>query len=207
MYIESSYFILINIAAIVILAGSILLAYKNGFIYQLLNLIAFFVSIVASIVLAPTLAEHFPLFKDYSDLGDMITKVFLNSIIWYFIVFIVFKIILAILLTIAKMFSKLPIIGKLNKILGALLGAVTGTLWVLVLSTILSTPLFINGQEAIDHTIIRPLSNISNEAVAKMSEYVDFDAITSSLGDEIAGMDDLSEAFGKWLDDNGFGKR
>ena len=64
-----------------------------------------------------------------------------------------------------------------------------------------------DGQEAIDHTIISPLSNISNEAVAKMSEYVDFDAITSSLGDEIAGMDDLSEAFDKWLDDNGFGKR
>ncbi len=204
MYIDTNYFMFINIGVILILVISVLLAYKNGFVYQALNLVSFVVAFLASMTLAPTLSRYFPLFTDYVSVSDAISKTFMNIALWYVIVFVVFKLVLAILLVVAKIFNKIPLIGGLNKILGALMGVVTGAIWILLLTTLLATPLFSNGKEVINHTIIKPLSEIADKAVVKMGEYIDLDAIGDHLSGDMGQLDNISEAFETWLIENGF---
>lgn len=204
MYIDTNYFMFINIGVVFILIISVLLAYKNGFVYQALNLISFVVAFLASMTLAPTLSRYFPLFTDYVSVSDAISKTFMNIVLWYLIVFVVFKLVLAILLIVAKIFNKIPLIGGLNKILGAVMGVVTGTIWILLLTTLLATPLFSNGKEVINHTIIKPLSEIADMAVVKMGEYIDLDAIGNHLSGDMGQLDNISEAFETWLIENGF---
>lgn len=204
MYIDTNYFMFINIGVILILVISVLLAYKNGFVYQALNLVSFVVAFLASMTLAPTLSRYFPLFTDYVSVSDAISKTFMNIALWYVIVFVVFKLVLAILLVVAKIFNKIPLIGGVNKILGALMGVVTGAIWILLLTTLLATPLFSNGKEVINHTIIKPLSEIADKAVVKMGEYIDLDAIGDHLSGDMGQLDNISEAFETWLIENGF---
>lgn len=204
MYIDTNYFMFINIGVILILVISVLLAYKNGFVYQALNLVSFVVAFLASMTLAPTLSRYFPLFTDYVSVSDAISKTFMNITLWYVIVFVVFKLVLAILLVVAKIFNKIPLIGGVNKILGAVMGVVTGAIWILLLTTLLATPLFSNGKEVINHTIIKPLSEIADKAVVKMGEYIDLDAIGDHLSGDMGQLDNISEAFETWLIENGF---
>ena len=185
MHIDSSLFIFINIVVVVIFLVTILLGYKNGFLYGILNIVSLFISAFVAWVVGPVIAERISFFDHYTSLSDVILYTLLNFVIWILIVFFLCRLILFIVMKVTKLVSKLPIIGVFNRMLGALLGVVVGFFYIILLTTVLASPIFVNGQEAIDQTFLKPLSDISNQIILKLSDMIDLSSFETQAVDNL----------------------
>lgn len=141
---------IIDIVIIVIVAVSVLLGYKKGFvksIYSILSLLVTYLILFyfkASLITA--IAE--------SQIGQMIGKIFVSgagdtalakqvsSAVIYLasgiILYFVIKLILGAVLSILNTITSLPIINTLNKFLGLCIGIVIGLIWVVIVLNVLS---------------------------------------------------------------------
>ena len=192
MHIDSSLFLIINIAVILIFLITILVGYKNGFLYGVLNIVAFFASAFIAWVVGPVLAERIPLYNNFNSLSEVVIYTLANFVLWILIVFIIVRIVLYVIMKATKLVSKLPLIGSFNKILGALLGVVVGFFYTILLATLIASPLFDNGQEVIDNTLLKPLSDISDKLIVKLGDMIDPEALDTEKK-EVSSSDSLDE--------------
>ena len=203
MTISSGFFMLINILVIAIMGFSIWGGYKNGLVSQVLSFCSFLIALFAGFLLGPVLANHIALFSDSTSSINAITSVFLNEIVWFLIVTVIVKIIVDIIVNLSSIISHIPLIGTVNKILGAVAGAVIGVVWVLIISIILSTPVFDNGLEVREKTLIKPLSDVTDKVIIYASENVDFAKLQEQFGFSDADIDSWRQSIDQWLDDKG----
>ncbi|MFV0479722.1 MAG: CvpA family protein [Anaerorhabdus sp.] len=135
--------------------------YRKGFIAQLISLLGLFLALYIGWAISPILATHFSILPASAIplAGTSIASYiqhYLDKIIWFVIVVIVLKIILAfIVLPLVKAIQKLPIIKQLNGLLGCVFSVVISTIWILILATILSFPGFKIGNEIANGGIIK----------------------------------------------------
>ncbi|MBQ1482083.1 MAG: CvpA family protein [Erysipelotrichaceae bacterium] len=193
MVIPEGYFIFISVFVIAVYLLMIYLGYKKGFFSQLLDLCYTALSIFVSWLISPVLADLFPLF-DIAAVNaryELLDQVFdlnslLNTAAYFLIVFLILKLLYLFVSLIARSISKLPVIGSLNKILGAITGIFNATLIVLALSMLLSTPVVSNGAQVREKTVLKFISEYSDVALDKVidlisenklqGKVVDFDA-------------------------------
>ena len=178
MNIPSSTFNVINLLIILIVIINIFLGYKKGLMYQVLTLLSFIGAFLVAYLLSPIFSEHIALFKTQNDLiFETLTTHFLNNLVWFILILIVAKLIFSLIIQISKVVSKLPLIGFANKILGALFGLINGAIWIILFSTLLCTPVFKNGQQIRENTLIKPFNEATNQLILKATEMINFDSI------------------------------
>ncbi|MCR4634086.1 MAG: CvpA family protein [Erysipelotrichaceae bacterium] len=193
MVIPEGYFIFISIFVIAVYLLMIYLGYKKGFFSQLLDLCYTAVSIFVSWLVSPVLADLFPLF-DITAVNaryELLDQVFdlnslLNTAAYFLIIFLILKLLYLFISLIVRSIGKLPVIGSINKLLGALVGVFNATLIVLALSMLLSTPVFSNGAHVREKTILKYIGEYSDVALDQVidlisknklqGKVVDFDA-------------------------------
>lgn len=203
MTISSDFFILINILVVAILGFSIWGGWKNGLVYQALSFLSFAIALLAGYVLGPILATHIPLFGDSVDSISAITSVFMNQIVWFLIVTVVVKIIVDIMVNLSSVISHIPLLGTVNRILGSVAGLVMGVIWVLIFSIILSTPVFDNGLEVREKTLIKPLSDISDKAIIYATDNIDFEKLAEKFNFDSEDIEVFRQQIDKWLSEKG----
>lgn len=146
--------IFVNIGLIASLLLLVFIGYKSGLLLQLFSLVALIAKIIIASMFSPVLAENIVLYTpnygelDNTVLADFITKQ-INTVIWFFILYIVLTILFAFLRPLIKGIGKLPIIGFINRWLGAVFGFIKWGLYTLILILILQTPLIANGNQVI----------------------------------------------------------
>lgn len=158
---------IINIFLIALFLISVYRGYKKGFITQV---IGFFTLILAGII-AWTL--YLPFGKLFSIIPKnmapfqttSLSEFFYqksNAILWYIIIFIVSLIIIKFITIFLNLISKAPIINLINRVLGVGVSLISYIfiVWLLVFG--LSLPLFVNGNEVIETSILK-----YNEVVAE----------------------------------------
>ena len=93
--------------------------------------------------------------------------------------------------------NKIPVLGKLNKLLGMLVGIINATIIVLALSMLLSLPLFKNAKDIKDKTLLRYINDYSNQAISYIAEKIILsnDLININNFD----IDSYREEFSNWL--------
>lgn len=137
--------------------------------------------------------------------ADTIYRYF-NEVAWFVLIFAVLKLLFYILEKLIAGIQKIPVISEISGLLGALLGACSATIWVLVICVILSTPLFSNGSDVLQKTWLGKVQEASAEVLAKAGIRNEMEAVNQIY--EAAGKLDNKDkqAVEEWLQDHGYQK-
>lgn len=175
MKIPENIFLYINLFIALIYLIEIIVSYKKGLVYEIVHLILKLVSIYASYKLCIFLTSQYPLIN--LDLGAFSLILDVNSItnhvLWFIICFFVLQLVIALIMPLFKFVSKIPVVGIVNKVGGVLVGILCATLTVLCLSFVLSLPVIQNCEEVKEKTVIKYISNYSNQAYNYFIDNVD----------------------------------
>ena len=208
MIIPESAILYINIFIIFIYITMMILAYKKGFIYGLVNFFGFLLALAASWFVAPILANNFPLLNPEMLTNASEAYVFsiiaplANTVIWFAIVLLVLNTVLSIIMPVFKIFSHIPVLGFLNRLAGAFFGFINATIWVLIISMILSLPFFQNGAYVKQNSLIKYVNNISDKAILFVANNIDLKNIEDYVGNEV-DVQQARDQFESWLKQQG----
>ena len=201
MVISSSYFIYVNLVLLVLYLIALVVGYKNGLILQIVDLLFNIIALFIAYFVSPILAAHFPLVK----LDEVYTALNLNTLIdmliYIVIVFVVLKILYLIIKPLFASVSKIPLLGFINRIGGALIGVVNATIIVLLFCMLLNTPIFKNGNEIKNGTYLKVVDNLSYKALEFSMDHINIDSIKNEIKD--FDIDQSRKAFEKWLEGQG----
>ena len=172
MVIPQNYFIYISVFIGIIYLAMMYIGYKHGLLYELVALLYTALTVALAWFASPVLADLFPLF-DITKLNEeykLLNQVFdlnrmLNTVSFFLILFLILKLFYVILSLFLKTLNKIPVLGKLNQILGGVMGTVNATLIVLALSMLLSTPVVKNGNDVREKTILKHIRSFSDQAL------------------------------------------
>lgn len=203
MTIPTFIFPYIDLALIIIAIFALIDGYMHGFMLMLLNVLSLVAALFLAWTLSPAIASVLPLYprsaSDYAgSIGDLIyTK--LNGGLWFIIIFIVVMLLSILLRPFIKLVGKVPVIKITNKILGAVFGLLLTAFWLLVLTFVLSTPLFTNGRDAIEASWLEPFSETGNQVLGNVSSQLSDNVLVQRIlsGQPLTQneLDDISE----WL--------
>lgn len=192
MVIPQNYFIFISIFIVAIYIAMMIIGYNKGFLYELVNFAYTGLSLLLSWLASPVFAKKFPLIQlsKLSTEAALLNKLFnldeiINNVAYFIIIFLLLKLIYVILSIIVKAFNKIPVIGKFNQILGAVAGFFNATIITVFISLLLSLPLFANGKEIKEKTILKYVNNFSSD----IFDYITKKLITNNVDQSIQGFD------------------
>lgn len=198
MVISSAYFTYLNLALIILYLAFVVIGYKNGLILQIVDLVYNILALFIGYFLAPILASHFPIVKLDEVYMALKLNVLMDSLIYMIIVFILLKLLYLIIKPLFGFVSKIPLIGFVNDIGGALMGIVNATIVVLLFCMLLNTPLFKNGNEVKEKTYLKTINGLSYKALEFSMDHFDFQKEFKDFD-----IDKTRMAFDKWLEEQG----
>lgn len=157
----------INVALVIIIAFFAIRAYNKGFLILLLETVSLLVALILAGLLAKPLALVFPLYFIDELLLSLpligtLFSVQINTFIWFIILFISISVILWLLRPVFHMVGKIPLLKGVNRILGLGFGLIQAIVLIWILSLILLTPLFKNGQEVVQSTALKYYDQVTN---------------------------------------------
>ena len=204
MVIPENYFIYISVFIGIIYLMMIFIGYRHGFLFELVSLLYTALAVLLSWFASPVLADLFPLF-DITRLNEeykLLNKVFdlnrmLNTVSFFLILFLILKLFYVFLSLFLKTLNKIPVLGKLNQILGGILGILNATLIVLALSMLLSTPVIKNGSEVREKTILKYIRSYSDQALTYLVDRISDSNIKENENE--FDIDTYREEFKEWL--------
>lgn len=198
MVISSAYFTYLNLALIILYLAFIVIGYKNGLILQIVDLVYNILALFIGYFLAPILASHFPFVKLDEVYMALKLNVLMDTLIYMIIVFILLKLLYLIIKPLFGFVSKIPLIGFVNDIGGALMGIVNATIVVLLFCMLLNTPLFKNGNEVKEKTYLKTINGLSYKALEYSMDHFKFENEFKDFD-----IDKTRMAFDKWLEEQG----
>ncbi len=210
MYLTNDLVAFFDIAIILILIAGVGFGVMQGFLIQLLNLLSLLVALLAAYLYAPVLAKNILIYNfaaeyiDNTALSDVVNYN-LNQFIWFVIIFIIVSILLSFLKIIINRVGKLPVLKHFNRFLGGVFGAIKSILILVFASFLLSTPLFLNGVEFKDKTLLRVLDNITEQGFSIVGSYFDNSELVQELINNPAFViENRREDVENWLISNGY---
>lgn len=198
MVISSAYFTYLNLALIILYLAFVVIGYKNGLILQIVDLVYNILALFIGYFLAPILASHFPIVKLDEVYMALKLNVLMDTLIYMIIVFILLKLLYLIIKPLFGFVSKIPLIGFVNDIGGALMGIVNATIVVLLFCMLLNTPLFKNGNEIKEKTYLKTINGLSYKALEYSMDHFKFENEFKDFD-----IDKTRMAFDKWLEEQG----
>ena len=198
MVISSAYFTYLNLALIILYLAFIVIGYKNGLILQIVDLVYNILALFIGYFLALILASHFPIVKLDEVYMALKLNVLMDTLIYMIIVFILLKLLYLIIKPLFGFVSKIPLIGFVNDIGGALMGIVNATIVVLLFCMLLNTPLFKNGNEVKEKTYLKTINGLSYKALEYSMDHFKFENEFKDFD-----IDKTRMAFDKWLEEQG----
>lgn len=141
-----------NFILIIILLFGFFMGLKRGFILQALHLVGYIVSFIVAALYYDKLADKLSLWIPYPDISDdslwasflqsaPLEQAFYNAIA-FAVIFFAVKILLQIVASMLDFVSAIPILGSINKLLGAVLGFIEVYVLIFIVLFILAlTPL------------------------------------------------------------------
>lgn len=203
MLIPENYFMYISIFVIALYIVLMIIGYNKGFLFELVNMLYTILSIFIAWVVSPVLANKFPIISiekidsQYSLLNTFFNlDNLLNNIAYFIITFLILKILYIFISLLTKSLNKIPVLGKLNKILGMFTGIFNATLITMALSMLLTLPLFKNGKDVREKTILKYVNKYSNQAISYIVDKITL----NNIDGDILDVESYREEFLKWLD-------
>ena len=159
MTIPNEGMIVVNMIVIVLAVVNLIAGIRRGFLLQLVDTIGLIAALFAAWLFSPVLAEWVMLVPSSLNPleGTLLApffQVMMNQLIWFIVLFLVCRLVLFLLKPLVKALGHLPLVRQVNQLLGALFGLVNTMIWMVILAVILLLPVFDNGQQIVDHTLL-----------------------------------------------------
>lgn len=198
-------FTIVNTVILLIYLILVLLAYKNGFLYEVLGLFINLIILFLAYLGAPLLAKNFSLINvdtsAYPILSLFNINELFNTILFFILIYFVLSILGFLIKRLFKSVSDIPFLGFFNRILGMAVGFINATIITLLLSLLVSMPFITNGQEIKQQSLFKYVDLITNKALMSLSEYVDIESIAENVSD--FDISNAREELNKWLIEQG----
>ena len=195
----------INVLILVFIVLSMVLGYQRGILYQIFSLLGILTAILISWFFAPVVAAQAPVFPEewcpfgYTEFADIFYDK-MNTLVWYIILFAVVTVFFMLLKPLAKVVQKIPVLGKVNQILGMLFGVIPSLVLILFATYFLSTPVVKNGKDIIDQTWLGPIRNTTTNVVTILKEpYEMNEAIQKLISDPMSLTEEDTKLVFEWL--------
>ena len=161
MNISLEYITFINILIIGYLILSLFKGYKRGFILQIIGIFSIIIGFGLSMLLCTTFAENFKFLQSASDsnASETLMNELGNVVIWFIILYFIIKIIVNYLGVFINKLFRLPILKTVNQVLGVIAGFFISSLSIILVASILRFPIFSNGEEIIEKSLLKTVSN------------------------------------------------
>lgn len=196
----------LNFIVLTIVAIQVFYGYHKGALYTILSFVETLICYFIAWHFSGIFAKHFILFTPTNMQSiqpglDSIIQLYFNQVLWFCILFFALKIVCVILNTLVKGIHHLPFIGSIDAILGAVVGLVLGAIWCVILSILLTTPLFDGGVRATNTTLLKPINQIvgfvANQLIEPIQNANTLDHLQKQLNDLT---DQQKQALDAWLD-------
>ncbi len=176
--------------------------YRKGLLYSVFgfcsSLVALFLAYQFASILQSTIAIAPRNYGDYTPLfGEGFIYSIINTVCLTIILFVIFRILFAILLSVFKVVNYIPLVGTLNKILGAFFGILQALICYVVFIFFFSTPIVLNGEEVLDTTKL---------SVVKQ-QLLHFDVLSAGIMNDLQHIQYLlngthEDAVNEWINSN-----
>ena len=210
--IPEGWFAGIDIAAVIFYAVLIAKGAKKGFLYQILSFAGTLLSFFLAWRYHSIVASHIRLWPESwnpfasSLFADSFAE-FMNEAVWFLVLFLIVKILFHLLCSLASGLQKVPVLREVSGLLGGLLGAGIATIWVLVFSVFLNTPVFANGAACAESTLIGKISEPVSETLSSLGVQTGSLKALNKLFTDMKSMEDSDKkAVAKWLESHGYEK-
>lgn len=204
MRIPESSFIYIDICICLVLLVLMITGFVKGFLYELISIIFSVLSALLAWFVAPIFANLYPLisldklYPEYALIKSLFNlDSLLNTFAYFLIIFLILKLCYWFIALLFKGMNKLPVIGKFNKILGLLLGLFNGLLICLALSMLLTLPLFKNGNEVKNSTVLKYTNKLNTQVLNYVANNIDLNNIKKQFDD--FDIDNARDDLKEWL--------
>lgn len=157
MTLEPSNFYIYNIVLIGLSILFLILAYRKGFVRQLLDVVSLIASYIISGYACTTLADSIPLYTvntSYSTVNNVSNTV-INTILWFLILVFLLRLLYWILCHIFHKVGKVKVLSFINRVFGLCLGCIKVFLLLGIVTLICKLPFIKNGSAFIDSSILR----------------------------------------------------
>lgn len=209
--IPENYLIGINIGVIALYLFFILRGAKKGFLLQILSTFGTFLAFFAAWRYCGFASKYYHLWPENLNpmsstpfLKDAVYE-YLNEIAWFIALFVIILLLCKILEKMIQGISDLPVIKEISGLLGGILGGMAATVWIIVISMILRTPLFVNGSEMADNSMVGIISSTSARVVEQFAGPVTSSETFSKLLHNVQDLDGKDKEYiENWLSDHGF---
>ena len=164
-----------NLILIGFIAVMLIYGFFRGFLLQVFSIVMFIAVCFVSWMLAPVLAQALPIVGNTAQFNVLpvigpIFQATINTIFWFIIIVFALMVLSLFFKPVLKGIGKLPILKTVNRILGLGLAAMKAFLILILVSMILSSGLFTNGQTFVDQSLlnqIKPVTEITLNAFTK----------------------------------------
>lgn len=194
MNIGNEYYMMINIAVLVLAVVNIGIGIHRGFLRQLIDCISLVASLFVAWLTAPVLAEWIALVPASMSPGqDTVLGPFLyagiNLLVWFVLIFILCRLVFLLLKPVVKVLSQIPIFKQANQLLGGVFSLVSTAVWLMIFTLVLSFPYFENGREVIDETLL----SVPGKVTASLSEQLASNISQAQIEQIKEGWDQLTD--------------
>lgn len=208
--IPEKYIFFINIAIVVFYCIECFRGSRNGFFRQLIDLFG-------------TLISFFVAWR-YSDIGSSYFKVIPKSIVpfqdtlfaseiysvanriaWFVILFVVCKIIFFLLGKFFDGIQKVPGIKSISSFLGGLFGLLTATIWIVVICTVIKTPIFSNGSSIYKKSWLSTVNETAIKGCELLGVSTESNDIANDIYEKVKDIPDSDKnSIMDWLESQGY---
>lgn len=203
----------VNLIVLVIFILCIFRGWKKGLFRSVLSLVSMFLSIWLAWHTKEIFSSRFAILPDTGMREMKLSGMdaiydFFNGILWFAILFVIFRILFFLLDRVLKKLHSIPGVRQVSGILGGIFGGVQAIIWCLLFSLVLSTPLFHNGAQLADDTGLGKIRDVSMEITESMGlPVLTGEAFSTASGkmDSLTGKE--KKALNKWLDENGYSRK
>jgi hypothetical protein len=175
-----------NFGIIVFIILMLIYGFFRGFLLQVFSIVMFIAVCFVSWIIAPVLAKAVPIMGSTEQFNVLpvigpIFQLTINTIFWFIIIVFGLMVLSLFFKPVLKGIGKLPILKIVNRILGLGLAAFKAFIVLILLSMLLGSGFFTNGQTFIDSTILSQIKPVSEMAVTIVTKQFDSTGIVSKI--------------------------
>lgn len=181
--------------------------YKRGLLLQLVDLASSVVAAFTAWLIAPSFQKIYAFVavdgNGYVTINQLIGQ-HINRLIWFVILFIIIRLLLLLVMPVATLISKMPLIKQVNSAVGGVFSVVFFMLKLLLVIFVLSTPIIKNGQAVVANTWLKYVEPITQPVMAKINESITRNEAIQTIIDKKELPKEQQDALTIWLMENGF---
>lgn len=189
---------IVNMIFLVVLLFNLLRCFHKGFLLSLWECLGTFFALLVSWNCSKLFSSLYLIYPlDWTPMADtplgIVFQTKCNQLLWGALIFLAVKLILLILKPLVKMIGSLPLIKQINALFGALFGFVITALWAFLAVILLSIPVFKQGDQIIEYSILKVVKESSIYLVDEVNTMIAENELLSKvlLGQALDQEDEL----------------